>query len=164
MLSPQRMYVKDFDSCILLLQEAAKRLQDQHIDQWSYWLDPPQDKLEWVRQGIVNGEFYKITDNGQLAAMYRLQENDELYWGLRDDKAYYIHSLVVADSHTGQSIGRQIINQIENQARDHDVFILRLDCNAQNQGLCSYYEKLGFVQVGNVQMPYSLNALYEKKL
>ena len=163
-ISSEVMKSEDFQQCIELLKEAAKRLKTQNVDQWSYWLDPPTDKLQWVLKGISNGEFYKITEKDRIIAMYRLQESDELYWGKQDDEAWYIHSLVVADSHTGQAIGQKILTQLESDALSKNISILRLDCNALNKGLCSYYEKFGFIKVGQVQMPYSLNALFEKRL
>jgi RimJ/RimL family protein N-acetyltransferase len=163
-IATESMNSADYQYCIDLLKEAAKRLKTQNVDQWSYWLDPPQDKLKWVLEGINKGEFYKITENDRIIAMYRLQESDELYWGKQEEDAWYIHSLVVADSHTGQSIGKNILIQLEKEAVSKNIFILRLDCNALNEGLCNYYEKSGFVRVGKVQMPYSLNALFEKRL
>ena len=159
-----KMDKEDLSLCSKMLREAAQRLKDKNIDQWAYWLNPPQDKIDWVAQGIYDGEFYKVLQDGQVVAMYRLQESDELYWGVQKEQARYIHSLVVSDKHTGKALGKTIIEKIEKETMENGVDLLRLDCNALNQGLCQYYEKLGFEKVGTVQMPYSLNALYEKKL
>ncbi|HMP28502.1 MAG TPA: GNAT family N-acetyltransferase [Saprospiraceae bacterium] len=156
---------QDLPLCLQFLYDAALRLKNRHIEQWQYWLDPPKDKVEWVKKGIENGEFYKVyNENDQIIAMFRLLSSDDLYWGPKDDNARYIHSLVVSDNAIGNGIGKSIIKTIEKNILAEGIELLRLDCNATNKELCAYYENLGFLKVGTVQMPYSLNALYEKKL
>jgi RimJ/RimL family protein N-acetyltransferase len=164
-LTFQVMQEDELVLCLQFLHMAAMRLKNDHINQWAYWLDPPQDKIDWVKEGILNHEFYKVYDkNGQLHAIFRLLVNDELYWGIQKEEARYIHSLVVSDSSTGKNIGSSIIQMIENSIKEEGINRLRLDCNAENPKLCQYYEKLGFVKVGTVKMPYSLNNLYEKMI
>jgi ribosomal protein S18 acetylase RimI-like enzyme len=144
-----------------LLKSAAQNLQLRKINQWSYWLNPPQEKIDWVNAGFQNKEFYFIYVDTQLAGMFRLLENDELYWGKQEEEARYIHSLVIKKEFTGMHIGKKVIEQVIKEMKQNQIFILRLDCDSSNQGLCSYYEKQGFVKVGEKQMPLSLNNLYE---
>jgi len=61
-------------------------------------------------------------------------------------------------------LGKKVLNLVLNQAIEQSIPLLRLDCIASNQRLCSYYENQGFVKVGEKQMPHSLNNLYEKQL
>lgn len=147
-----------------LLKKAAMRLQEKGIQQWSYWLDPPAEKREWVKTGFDNHEFYFIEVDSKLAGMFRLMETDELYWGKQVEKARYIHSLVIVTEFSGKQIGKKVIDFIMEQMKKQEVFFLRLDCDASNLVLCSYYEKQGFIKVGEKQMPLSLNNLYERKL
>ena len=147
-----------------LLRCAALSLKSKKIDQWSFWLNPTTDKIEWIQEGFERKEFYFITDSEQLLGMIRLQDADLLYWGKRDDQAKYIHSLVIKEEFAGNQIGKRVIEQIIQDTINQGVFILRLDCNASNDKLCKYYENLGFVKVGQKQMPHSLNNLYQKEL
>lgn len=155
---------KDFDQILDLLKTAAQSLKDRGIDQWSYWLDPPKERLEWAQQGCINGEFYFITFRNQIIGMYRLCKEDLLYWGEQEKSAYYIHSFVIHPRYKGLQVGRYIIQQIEKQARKDNIRQLRLDCNETNPGLCQYYINQGFEKVGEKQMKHSLNNLYEKIL
>ncbi len=148
-----------------LLAEAAQFLKNKHINQWAHWLHPPQDKVQWVEEGIENGEFYFVYDEANnLIAMYRLMYEDELYWGKQNQKAVYVHSLVVRRNFSGKGVGSNILNAVAQKAKNENINLFRLDCNAANKDLCNYYEKLGFVKVGEKQMPHSLNNLYEKNL
>ncbi len=151
-------------TALALLKSAAATLQQKGIDQWSIWLDPPADKIKWVEDGFINGEFYFILIENQIAGMYRLLRSDELYWGPQKVEARYIHSLVVLNEYAGQQIGRRVLEQLISETRKAGIPFFRLDCNAANKALCHYYEQLGFRQVGMKQMPHSLNCLYEQAL
>ncbi len=149
---------------ISILKSAASTLQQKGIDQWGIWLDPPAEKIKWVEEGFKLGEFYFILVNDRIAGMYRLSSADELYWGVQETEARYIHSLVVLNEYKGQQIGRRVLEQLISETREAGIPLFRLDCNAANKALCNYYEQLGFRQVGMKQMPHSLNNLYELKL
>lgn len=144
-----------------LLKSAAQNLQSKKINQWSYWLNPPKEKIDWVKNGFANKEFYFIEVDSEIAGMFRLLENDELYWGKQEEEARYIHSLVIKKEFSGMRIGEKVIEKVIADMKQNQLFLLRLDCDASNLGLCSYYEKQGFRKVGEKQMPYSLNNLYE---
>ena len=154
----------DFNQILHLLKTAAQTLKDRGIDQWDYWLDPPKERLEWAREGFINGEFYFITFNNEIIGMYRLCTEDLLYWGKQQEPAYYIHSLVTHPKFKGLKIGSYIIKQIEKSALENNISLIRLDCNAANSGLCQYYLDQGFTKVGEKQMKLSLNSLFEKRL
>jgi ribosomal protein S18 acetylase RimI-like enzyme len=154
----------EIKTALALLRSAAKTLQFKNIDQWSFWLDPTPEKIKWIEDGFANNEFFFIVSNAQVIGMFRLLDNDLLYWGKRNDSAKYIHSLVIDERFSGNQLGKRVIDKIILDTIHSGVFILRLDCNASNPKLCRYYEKQGFKKVGEVQMPHSLNNLYEMQL
>lgn len=148
-----------------LLKASAHELKSKGLNQWSYWLNPPKERVDWIKSGILNNEFYFVLNNDNMVmAMYRLLYEDELYWGKQNQKAGYVHSLVVKKDFKGKGLGKQIMQQIESDLIAQGISLFRLDCVANNKGLCNYYESLGFNKVGEKQMPLSLNNLYEKKL
>jgi len=145
-----------------LLKVAALSLKSREINQWSYWLEPPQERLEWLSQGFENGEVYFINAPKQTIAMYRLMEVDLKYWGKQPDPAFYLHSLIVHPDFKGNQLGAQIIERIYGMARVAGKKFLRLDCNASNLKLGTYYQQLGFKKVGFIQMELSKNVLFER--
>ncbi|GAB1309213.1 GNAT family N-acetyltransferase [Urechidicola sp. KH5] len=153
-----------FKEVLELLKKSAQRLKDNNIQQWDYWLNPPQEKIDWIQEGIANKEFFFFYQSEELFGMYRLLYEDILYWGHQEKKAGYIHSLVVKPVFSGKGIGSQVMQHIEHELIQQDIHLLRLDCVANNKRLCKYYEQLGFMKVGEVQMPLSFNNLYEKQL
>ena len=150
-----------------LLKEAAEWLQGKNTQQWSFWINPPQEKVTWIKEGFANKEFYFVYKNEILLGMFRLMYFDEQYWGERPDrfdKAAYVHSLTIKREFAGQGMGALFLQKIEESLRSEGVFKFRLDCMQSNVGLCNYYERQGFVKVGEVQMSWAMQNLYEKSL
>lgn len=164
-LTVRSVNANDEERVLELLQKAALRLKYKGLSQWSYWLNPPAEKLGWVAAGVSNYEFYFIENqNSKVVGMFRLSTSDELYWGETNLEARYLHSLVVDPHFAGKGIGDWAINYVENRCMSEGINRLRLDCVASNSVLCSYYEAKGFIKVGSKQMPLSKNNLYEKWL
>jgi len=92
---------------------------------------------------------------------------DEQYWGKRPDrfdKAAYVHSLTIKRKFAGQGLGALFLRKIEDKLRSEGIFKFRLDCMQSNVGLCNYYEGQGFKKVGEVQMSWAMQNLYEKSI
>ena len=153
---------KELNMVLDLFKEAALSISKKNINHWQYWKNPPIEKVNWVKEGLDNKEFYFIESlEADIMGMVRILKKDLLYWGEKKDKALYIHSLVVKEKFSGLSIGKQVINTIEKESKNCDY--LRLDCDAKNPKLCNYYIKQGFVKVGEKTLPLSTYNLYEKK-
>lgn len=148
-----------------LFKEAAIKIEKMNIDHWQYWKNPPKEKIEWIEEGIKNKEFYfiKNTDSTTIG-MVRILKEDLLYWGKQKGKSLYIHSLVVKDNNENKGIGKIILEQIKNDAKNKGYKYLRLDADSKNPKLCYYYEKQGFEKVGIKELPLSINNLYQKEL
>ncbi|WP_452222004.1 GNAT family N-acetyltransferase [Lacinutrix salivirga] len=155
----------DTPKVLHLFKSSAERIKKLNINHWHYWLNPPLEKIKWVEKGIQNNEFYFIqSTNEETIGMVRIMSEDELYWGKQENKALYIHSLVVTDTYNGKGFGSKIIKDIENRAKKDNCSFLRLDADSKNPKLCSYYKNLGFKKVGTKELPLSTYTLYEKAL
>ncbi len=159
--------ISELSLALSLLKEAAEWLQTKNTQQWSFWINPPVEKVAWIKEGFENEEFYFVYQNEILLGMFRLMYFDEQYWGKRPDrfdKAAYVHSLTIKREFAGQALGALFLQKIEDKLRSEGIFKFRLDCMQSNEGLCNYYERQGFIKVGEVQMSWAMQNLYEKKL
>ena len=148
-----------------MLRDAAAWLKSIHIDYWQVWLDPPENYVDWIRQGFDNGEFYFAQkDDVEVVGMLRLQYADEMFWGKRDDKAGYIHSFTTNRKYKNQGAGSDILRLIEAKLADESIEFLRLDCAPHVEKLCAYYENYGFEPKETVSVYGEELRLYEKKV
>jgi len=143
---------------------ASQALGKKNVSQWNYWLDPPADKVKWVQQGFDKNEFFFVyNETGIKIAMFRLLQNDSLYWedkGL-EDRVRYVHSLVVPPNFAGLGIGKTVMLKIIDNLKLEGIKKFRLDCDRSNPRLCTYYESYGFKKVGEKTTNYAINNLYE---
>lgn len=148
-----------------LFKAAAEKINKLGIDHWQYWKNPPEEKINWIKEGIKKEEFYFIRmNNNNILGMLRIMNEDLTYWGKQDDKAKYIHSLVIKDKYSGLGIGNMAIQKVEVLAKNEKCKYLRLDADSQNLKLCTYYEKQGFKHVGLADVLPSPCILFEKEL
>ena len=155
----------DFEIAIELLQSAASTLAKKNISQWDYWMNPPQEKIIWLEEGFKRKEFYLIkTSIGKLIGMVRIMNKDLTYWGEMNDKAIYVHSLIIKEEFKGHKIGQKVIDKIKGKAKKKEIGLMRLDCDNSNKKLCKYYENIGFQKVGEKQLRLGIYNLYEKNL
>lgn len=148
-------------------KKASEALGKKQVSQWQYWDDPPEEKINWVKEGFDQGEFYFVSNTqGDKIAMFRLLEKDSLYWGEKGEEANvrYVHSLVVPPKYSGRGIGKAVMLKIIDQLREEKVNTFRLDCDASNKKLCAYYEAYGFINVGRKTTKFSVNNLYEMSI
>lgn len=130
-----------------LFREISAQLKKKGLTQWSYWANPPEEKMEWV-------------------GIFRLLEADALYWDEKglEEGVRYIHSLVTVPGRSGEGIGAQVLQELAVGLKKQGMHKLRLDCDSSNSRLCSYYEQQGFFRVGTKQTLFSINNLYERTL
>ena len=54
----QKANMTDLKQILSFFKTASKSLEKKNVSQWSYWQDPPDDKIEWVTEGLNKKEFY----------------------------------------------------------------------------------------------------------
>ena len=163
--SMRKASLSEYEIALDLLHLAALRLSTKGIDQWQQWSDPDEENKTWLREGFQNGEFYFIENfSEEKMGMVRVMESDELYWGKREERALYIHSLTIREEFSGRKLGNAVIDSVYELAKYRDCSFLRLDCDVSNKGLCSYYEKQDFLAIGLVQFETFSCQLYQKEI
>ncbi|HUH18374.1 GNAT family N-acetyltransferase [Albibacterium sp.] len=156
---------EEIDKILSLFKLAAEKIAKMNIDYWQYWTNPPIEKVNWVKEGLLNHEFFFIESfQDEIIGMVRIMDKDLLYWGEMNDKAKYVHSLVISEEFEGHKIGKKVLERIENEAGENNYSFLRLDCDSKNVKLCRYYENQGFLKVGEKTLPLSIYNLYQKQI
>ena len=92
----------------------------------------------------------------------RVSNDDVLYWGQMDDKAKYIHSLIIHEEFSGNNLGVKVVDRIKEEAILNNVKYLMLNCDCTNKKLCKYYVNQGFEKVGQKQLSLGKYNLYQQ--
>ena len=160
----QKAAPNEIDIVFSLLKEAALWLKRKNIDYWQNWINPQRIYVDWVKQGFKNHEFYFACIDNSIIGCFRLQWNDEMFWGKKEDQAGYIHSLTTSRKNAGADLGKRLIDTIEIYCRKNSKVFLRLDCGKHVKGLRKFYESIGFQDVGETIVHGEHCVLYEKAI
>ena len=140
-----------------LLDEATVWVGERGYEQWP--LPFPRDELE---AAVERGEVYVAEVDREVVATVTLLWDDPMYWGDRPADAAYVHKLAVRRACAGRRIGSAIVEWADMTAAAAGRAFLRLDCLADNPGIRSYYEQLGFEHRGDLVVNNRNMSIYER--
>ena len=101
-----------------------------------------------LRSDIESSSLFLVWIGETAVATFSLLEQDLMYWPDAADDALYLHRFAVRRAAAGA--GRRSIDWMVAETRRRGREFLRLDCLADNPGICRYYEQAGFITVGEV--------------
>lgn len=139
-----RADLEDVNTAIAIIEEVAN---------WTMTTGFPNWQATNLKRVVVpaseRGELYLARIEGEAAATFILQWEDEYFWGKRPEDAGYIHKLAVRRKFAGQNVGRQILQWAEQKVNEVGRKYLRLDCQAYNPAINKYYQEAGFTFIGS---------------
>lgn len=102
--------------------------------------------------------------DGKPAGTFILQWSGLFWWSERPPDAGYVHKLAIRPAYTGLGVGGEMLGWAEAKTKAQGRKFLRLNCMAEDRKIRDYYEKAGFVHVGDKAGPLAVASLYEKSL
>ena len=151
----------DAAALLTLLQDTQRWLEAQNIPQWV----PAAHEPLLVKTMIQVGTAYVVEREGQIIALCRLLEIFPAYWHRDVATASYLSTLTVAREFAKHGIGAALLQWAEATLRDQGKTWACLDCYASNAALCAYYERQGYVAIGEAEAYPGYNErMYEKRL
>ena len=107
--------------------------------------------LKYIETGIENQEFYVYRENEEILACLSLNnrfepEYENVNWMIdaKPDEIIIIHAFAVSSNLAGKGIGKEIFNQIKENALKSNKKTIRIDIIDGNTGAKKVFEKLGF--------------------
>jgi ribosomal protein S18 acetylase RimI-like enzyme len=142
----------DEDAVLDLLADASSWLRGRGIEQW-----PERFPLDSVREQIAAGEALLVGKPAVATVVVTAREPG--LWGDNAVPAYYISRLAVAREAGGRGLGYRILDWVQAAASAKGWRYVRLAIDKDNPGLRRYYEKAGFLHVGD---PDDATSRYER--
>lgn len=104
---------------------------------------------EKVQPLIASGSLHLVVLNGEVAGTISYEVADPIYYPeITDGSTAFVHLLAVRRAFRGQGVGKAMIAWAREKAIGQGKTFLRLDCVADRQRLCAFYEALGFTKTG----------------
>ncbi len=151
----------DLDGVLAVLDEAADWLVTKSIP--GQWKSGSFSRQTFADQ-IARGEVYVAKLGEETVGTITLQWSDELFWPSAPSDAGYVHKLALRPAYLRRGFGLQMLEWAERVSKAAGKKFLRLDCLAENGKIRSYYENLGFIHQGDVDVQGWKAGLYQKNL
>lgn len=133
--------VGDFSS---ILMEATEWLRRTGKEMWT----SEQVSVDSLLMVCAPEEMFLGYIDGFPAATMILQEDDEIFWpDAPKGESLFLHKLSVRRRFAGTSLAVEMINWAKLKAKHDSKKFLRLDCAADREKLCRFYEAQGFEKV-----------------
>lgn len=154
----------EIGQALTLLKDAALWLKSKNVNYWQTWINPEKIYVDWIEEGFEMKQFYFVLNNSKVIGMFRLQWDDEMFWGKQKNNAGYIHSFTIDRALYGQGIGKKVLVMIEELCIRNDKQYLRLDCGVHVLELCRFYKNSGFSAIGVIELFKERLCLFEKRI
>lgn len=161
-------FIQDMDQAIGVMRSAALWMKESGKNPSKWWRLESLNREFFLRYAKQKEFYVGIINNVPVvAAVLMIIENNQDWRFIDMDvptKALYIHWLCVDRRFRGRGYPRRMIEFAQDLAKKDNVFLLRLDANADKKKLQDIYENLGFKVVRNKQEETRTSAFYQKKV
>ena len=156
----QKAHPQDVPVIFEMILERDQWMKEKGITQWqdTHYLDI--FPLSYYQQEQEKGNLFVLTDNKHNMIASAVVNDYDSNW--HDDKpALYIHCFV---SRLNSQGGSYFLKYIEDYARQLGKHYIRLDSMTSNQLLAQYYQKHGFIAVGEYEEGLYQGTLRQKAI
>ncbi len=124
-----------------------------NIDQW----DETYPNNEIIQKDIEFGTYYIADINGSIVGGINIdQEQDPTYlevdWKDKTSSFLVVHRLAVKEEFWNQKIGKKLMDFAENLVLEKKLKSIRLDTYSNNPQAINFYKKLGYNQLGAINL------------
>ncbi len=150
----------------IILQNAILRRKADGSNQWQDGYPNP----EVIQEDIQKNIGYILLENNVIIGYCAVLVNDEPEYAnlqgewITNSDFVVVHRIAIAASHLGKNLSKKIIEHIEDFARNHQIYSIKVDTNHDNFAMMKIFEKAGFVFCGIVHFRGSPRRAYEKVL
>ena len=149
-----------------MLKQAIERRKNDGSSQWQ----DGYPNSETVRSDIEKQIGYVLEIDGETSAYAALIFNDEPAYEniegkwLSNGDFLVIHRVAVSDRFLGKGIATKLFLEIENFAKEQQIFSIKVDTNFDNLAMLRILEKLNYTYCGEVYFRGSARKAFEKIL
>ena len=156
MINLRKAESEEAKEILIFYQNLIDSIKDSEFKpKWSEYYP----NLEYIQTSIERQELYiSSKDNEIIASVVLNNEFDPNYENIdwiidaESDEVTVIHTFAIASKFAGKGIGREIFNQIKDNAIKNNQRSIRIDIIDGNIGAQKFFEKFGFEYIDTAQI------------
>lgn len=153
----------DIKSIMHIIKNAIVDMEYKDIHQWDHvypteeiFLDDIKNKTLYVyeKEGIIQGII--------VLNEHQEKEYEDLKWIYETGDNLVIHRLCIDPKYQGTGIAQNLMAFSLDYAKKNNYKSIRLDAFGKNERACSFYKKLGYIEIGTVIYRKGIFYCFEK--
>jgi ribosomal protein S18 acetylase RimI-like enzyme len=154
----RRAKILEIPDILTITAACTVHMEARGIFQWNAAY-PNKQVLE---DDISRGELYVIRAGTRIAGCIAIthqmdKEYKDIKWRTPNGDNIYIHRLAVHPDFQGKGYARALMDHAEQLGREGGAISIRLDTFSRNPGNQHFYERRGYLRLGDVYFPKQSN-------
>ena len=151
----------DLDNIMKMYKSCVTGMLKNGIDQW----DDTYPNTEIISEDLNVGTYYVVEMDGTIIGGVNIDKNqDDTYlaldWGDRSDSFLVVHRLGVKEEYWNKKIGKYLMLFTEKLVIEKGLKSIRLDTYSGNPKAMEFYRRLGYAELGTIDLKPNKDKYY----
>jgi ribosomal protein S18 acetylase RimI-like enzyme len=153
--------ISDVKEIMLMYKSCVKGMIANDIDQW----DDTYPNTEVITQDLEKQSYYIAEIEGEIIGGINIDRNQdktylEIDWKDKSDSFLVVHRLGVKEEFWKKKIGKKLMTFAENMVIEKGLKSIRLDTYSGNPKAMEFYRRLGYRELGSINLKPNKNEYY----
>ena len=153
--------ISDLKEIMEMYKSCVKGMIASGVDQW----DDTYPDIETISQDLEKQSYYVAEIEGEIIGGINIDRNQdktylEIDWKDKSDSFLVVHRLGVKEEFWKKKIGKKLMIFAENMVIEKGLKSIRLDTYSGNPKAMEFYRRLGYRELGSINLKPNKNEYY----
>jgi len=153
--------ISDLENIMLMYKSCVAGMIANGIDQW----DESYPNAEVIMEDLIAQTYFVAIENNIIIAGINIDQNqDDTYlaldWKDKENQFLVVHRLAVKVEFWSDGIGKSLMLFTENLVTEKELISIRLDTYSGNPKAMEFYRRLGYRELGVINLKPDKNEYY----
>lgn len=153
--------ISDLGNIMIMYKSCVKGMIANGIDQW----DDTYPDIDTINQDLEKQSYYVVEEKGEIIGGINIDQNqDKTYldidWEDKSDSFLVVHRLGVKEEFWNKKIGKDLMLFTEQLVTEKGLKSIRLDTYSGNPKAMEFYRRLGYRELGSINLKPNKNEYY----
>ena len=151
----------DLDNIMLMYKSCVKGMHANDIDQW----DETYPNTGVIMEDLIAQTYFVAIENNIIIGGINIDQNQdktylEINWKDKSDSFLVVHRLGVKEEYWNKKIGKDLMLFTEKLVIERRMKSIRLDTYSGNPKAMEFYRRLGYTELGTINLKPNKNEYY----
>ena len=154
----QKAKISEIGDIMLMYKSCVEGMLANNIDQW----DKSYPNKDIIMQDLIAQTYFIVIEHNIIIAGINIDQNQDktylpLKWKDKKNQFLVVHRLAVKEFFWGKGIGKSLMIFTEKLAIKKGLNSIRLDTYSGNPKAMNFYKRIGYNEVGTINLKPNKN-------